>query len=74
MKEKSCVRSDRYLAGVLHSGCWAVVRPERRTGRKRVRCLLTRYRKGIDVLLSATAIGVMFLLGIWGFLIQLAQI
>jgi len=39
---------------------------------QKIRRLLGRYQKEIDVTLAATSIGVMFLTGIWSFLVQLA--
>ncbi len=70
MKRKSCITQNHYLQEALPTGCWARVNRNRPNSRK---CLLKRYQKKIDTTLAALAIGLMFLAGIWIFLIQLAE-
>jgi hypothetical protein len=71
MKEKITISSSHYLQGALPLGCWAPVCQKRQNILKR---LLKHYQKEIDRVLAAAAIGLMFLAGIWAFLIELAAV
>ena len=70
MKEKSSVNGNYCFQSILRSGCWVPVRSRRQKSFKR---LVARYQKEIDVTLAITVIGLMFLTGIWSFLVQLAE-
>ncbi len=67
MKDKGIINQGYNICTVLPLGCWAQGRYRRKGIMRR---LVERYRKGINAVLAATAIGVMFLMGIWGFLSQ----
>ncbi|HIP39219.1 MAG TPA: hypothetical protein EYG88_07580 [Desulfocapsa sulfexigens] len=70
MKEKIIVNGSHYLQDSLQFKCWTPVRKRRQCFIKR---LLKDYQKEIDSALAAAAIGLMFVLGTWCFLIQLAE-
>lgn len=73
MKGKGLLSGDRYLAGGLQSVWAETTRPgwQRRTIQWKE--VLVRHRKEFDALLSVSIIGGIFLLGIWVFLVQLAE-
>jgi len=71
MKEKISISGSHYLQEALPLGCWAPLRPKRGNPLQR---LLRHHQKKIDLLVAATAIGLMFLTGIWMFLIELAEV
>jgi hypothetical protein len=71
MKEKVSINDSHYLQDILPLGCWAPVRRKRQNLLKR---LFRYYQKEIDLVLATTAIGLMFLTGIWMFLIELAAV
>ena len=66
MKGKGFINGNHVLQGSIQSVCWVPIR------QRSFKRLVTRYQKEIDVTLAATAIGAMLLIGIWGFLTQLA--
>ncbi len=70
MKEKGIINQRYTFYTVLPTRGWAPGRCRRKGTMRR---LVERYQKEIDAVLAATAIGVMFLMGIWGFLSQLAE-
>lgn len=70
MKKKNCISQNHYLQEALPAGYWAQVNRNRYNPLKR---LIKRYQKEIDTALAALAIGLMFLVGIWAFLVQLAE-
>jgi hypothetical protein len=70
MKKKTCSSDNHYLQEALSTRCWAQDSRNRHKSRKR---LYQRYQKKIDSALATMAIGLMFLAGIWTFLIQLAE-
>lgn len=70
MKKKSCIGQHHYLHEALPAGCWTQINRNKHNSLKR---LIKRYQKRIDTALAAMAIGLMFLAGIWMFLIQLAE-
>ncbi len=70
MKKRICISQTHYLQEALPTGSWTQVSRKKHNPLKR---LLKRYQKGIDTALAAMAIGIMFLAGIWVFLIQLAE-
>ncbi len=69
MKEKGMTVQGNNFYAVLPLGCRAPVRYAKRGILRR---LVQKYQKEIDATLAATAIGTMLLMGIWGFLIELA--
>jgi len=71
MKEKISINDSHYLQDVLPLGCWTPVRLQRQNLLKR---LFRHYQKRLDLVLATTTIGLMFLIGIWMFLIELAEI
>ncbi len=71
MKKKISISGSHYLQEALPLGCWAPVRPKRQNTLQR---LFRHHQKKIDLLVAATAIGLMFLTGIWMFLIELAEV
>ena len=71
MKEKISISGSHYLQGALPLGCWAPLCQKRQNILKR---LVSAYQKEIDLVLAGTAIGLMFLAGIWTFLIELAEV
>ena len=71
MKEKSVTSSNPYFNETFQLGCWT---PSRNSSKKGFfRRLLRRHQKEIDTTLAVTIIGVMFLIGIWDFLVQLSE-
>ena len=71
MKEKSITNNSPYFQETTFQlQCWTPVRGSKQGFFKR---LLRRYQKEIDATFAATLIGAMFLIGIWCFLIQLAE-
>ncbi|MBU0961220.1 MAG: hypothetical protein KKD01_02010 [Proteobacteria bacterium] len=70
MKKSNRISQHHYLQQALPAGCWAQVNRNKNNSLKR---LLKRYQKKIDTAFAAMAIGLMFLTGIWVFLIQLAE-
>ncbi len=71
MKEKISISDRYYFQEVLPLGCWEPVRPK---GKNTLQRLFRHHQKKIDLLVAATAIGLMFLTGIWMFLIELAAV
>ncbi|MEN8198745.1 MAG: hypothetical protein ABFR63_01600 [Thermodesulfobacteriota bacterium] len=72
MKEKITIGSGHYLQEVLPLGCWPPLRRKRqKTGMRR---LLKQYQREVNGLMATTAIGLMFLTGVWLFLIELAEL
>ncbi|MEA3469739.1 MAG: hypothetical protein U9R57_16160 [Thermodesulfobacteriota bacterium] len=71
MKGKSDITGSPYFQNTLQVQCWPLVRRKKQSILKR---LLTQYQQEIDALWAATAVGFMFLLGIWEFLVQLAEL
>ena len=71
MKEKSIINGNQYFQEILPLGCWAPSSVRKQGGIKR---LLRRYQKEIDLLLVISALGLMFLAGIWTFLVELADV
>ncbi len=71
MKEKISISGSHYFQEALPLGCWVPVRPKRQ---KPLQRLFRQHQKKIDLLVAATAIGLMFLTGIWMFLIELAEV
>ena len=71
MKEKLAVdASEHYFQAALPLGCWKpTYRKKQNTGKQ----LLKKYQTRIDSTLAGAAIGLMFLTGIWMFLVQLAE-
>jgi hypothetical protein len=70
MKEKSIISGNHYFQEILPLGCWA---PVCRKKKSMVRRLGKRYQKGVDLVVAVLAVGVMFLVGIWVFLVELAE-
>ncbi len=73
MKRKDLVSGERCLAGGLQAVYWAVPRPEWHRKSVLWKGVLRRYRKQLTILLSVIIIGSVFLLGMWCFLVQLAE-
>ncbi len=73
MKGKSLVSGERYLAGGLQSVWCGATRPGWQGRTVQWKGVLARHRKEFNALLSVSIIGGIFLLGIWGFLVQLAE-
>jgi hypothetical protein len=71
MKEKISIGGSHYFQEALPLGSWVPVGRRRKNTLKRLR---GRYQKEIDLVLAATAIGLMFLVGIWAFLVELAAL
>ncbi len=71
MKEKLAMNaSEHYAQAALPPRCWkATCRKKQNTGRR----LLKKYQTRIDSTAAGAAIGLMFLTGIWMFLVQLAE-
>ena len=71
MKEKMAMQTggEHYFQPVLPLGCW---KPQSRVKKSRGKKLLKRYQEKIDTTLAGVAIGLMFLTGVWMFLVQLA--
>ena len=70
MKERMIVSGNHYLQNTLQIKCWTPVRKKKKGILKR---LLKDYQKEIDATLAAAAIGLVFVIGIWCFLVQLAE-
>lgn len=70
MKEKTIISGNPYLQEMLPSGCWAPVSRKKQSVVKR---MLKQYQEGVNLLLAVSAIGLMFLAGIWIFLVELAE-
>jgi hypothetical protein len=69
--EKKCIVSERpYVQELLPLGCRSVFSRKKQNVLK---SFLRRYQKGMDLVLAATAITLMFLTGIWAFFIELAE-
>lgn len=71
MKEKIIINGNQYFQEILPLGCWAPSRGRKQGVLKR---LLNRYQKEIDLLVVISALGLMFLAGIWTFLVELAEV
>jgi len=69
VKGKNYISRKQYGQGSLQSAIKVSNRFRKQNIMKR---LLGRYQKEIDVTLATACIGVMFLTGIWSFLVQLA--
>jgi len=70
MKKKFMVSESQYPQDVLPLGCWGLVSRKKKNPLK---ALIHRYQKSIDFMMVLTAITLMFLAGIWAFLIELAE-
>lgn len=71
MKDKLAMNSgQQHYQTVLTPRCWKPVRRRKQSGWKQ---LLEKYQTRIDTTLAGVAIGLMFLTGIWMFLVQLAE-
>ncbi len=70
MKGKMIINGSHYLQNPLQIRCWTPVKKRKQGIIKR---LLRDYQKEIDAILAAAAIGLMFVIGIWCFLVQLAE-
>ena len=70
MEKKFIVNESPYLQEVLPLGCWSALSQKKQNVFK---SFLRRYQRGMDLVLAATAITLMFLAGIWVFLIELAE-
>jgi len=70
MKEKNFTNSGPYFQETFQVRCWRPVKNNKQAFLQR---LLRRYQKTIDTTLAITLIGTMFLIGIWCFLVQLAE-
>lgn len=71
MKEKFVVSGSHFFQGTFQLRCWT---PVSRNRQSILKCLLRRYQKVIDVTFAVTIIGTMILIGIWRFLVQLAEL
>ncbi len=70
MKQKMTINGSHYLQNSFQIRCWTPARKRKQGILKR---LLRDYQKEIDATLAAGAIGLMFVIGIWCFLVQLAE-
>jgi hypothetical protein len=70
MKEKNFITTGPYFQETFQLRCWTPVKNNKQTFVKR---LIKRYQKTIDTTFAITLIGTMFLIGIWCFLVQLAE-
>jgi hypothetical protein len=70
MKGKNFTNSSSYFHEAFQIRCWRPVKNSKQAFLKR---LIRRYQKTIDTTFSITIIGTMFLIGIWCFLVQLAE-
>lgn len=71
MKEKLAIHTgEHYFQTALISRCWKPVCRKKQNGWKQ---LLGKYQTRINATLAGAAIGLMFLTGIWVFLVQLAE-
>jgi len=70
MDKKNIVSESPYLQEVLPPGYWSALSRKKKNSLK---SFLRRYQKGMDLVLAASAITLMFLAGIWAFLIELAE-
>ena len=70
MKEKMIINGSHYLQNSLQIRCWTPVKKRKQGILKR---LLRDYQKEIDATLAAAVIGIMFVIGMWCFLVQLAE-
>jgi len=70
VKGRKIISKKQYGNGSLQSVFWVSNKFRKQN---RVKRLLGRYQKEIDVTLAATCIGVMFLAGVWSFMVQLAR-
>ncbi len=71
MEKKIVFRQSQYLQEVLPLGCWEDV------GRKKqglLKLLVRRCQKRIDLAVATVSLTLMFLVGIWVFLIELAKL
>lgn len=73
MKKKNCIGQNHYLQAAfpIPPGSWAQFRSNNNPNS--LKRLFRRYQKVIDTTLATMAIGLMFLGGIWIFLVQLAE-
>ena len=70
MEKKIIVSESPYLQEVLPLGCWSALSRKKKNS---VKSFLRRYRKGMDLVLAASAITLMFLAGIRVFLVEFAE-
>ncbi len=70
MKEKSIIATGHCFQESFQVQRWVAVRKKRKYT---IRRLCRSYQKEINSMFSATFIGVMFVIGIWCFLVQLAE-
>ncbi len=71
MKEKTVMNSsEHYVQALLPLGCWTPVCKKKQSTWKR---MLKKHQTQIDTIISCVAIGLMFLTGIWMFLVQFAE-
>ena len=71
MKGKRFASGSHYFQNTLQLQCWTPVKRRKQSLFKR---LLKHYQKELDAVLAASTVGLMFLLGIWGVLVQLAEL
>ena len=70
MKEKSIANASNYFQQIIQLQCRIPIRERKQSLLKH---LIKHYQKALDVTFAATIIGAMFLIGIWYFLVQLAE-
>lgn len=70
MREKSLINGSPYFQEVFQIRCWIPVKSSKQVFFKR---LFRRYQNVIDTTVAAIIIGTMFLIGMWSFLVQLAE-
>ena len=71
MKEKMTMHTNKhYFQTVLPLGCWKPIHRRKQTYGKQ---LLKKYQTRIHNTLAGVTIGLMFLTGIWVFLVELAE-
>lgn len=71
MKERMTMNTnEHYFKTVLPLGCWKPICRRKQTSGKQ---LLKKYQTRIDNTLAGVTIGLMFLTGIWVFLVELAE-
>lgn len=70
MRGKMIIRGNHYFHNSARIKCWTPVNKRKQDILKR---LLRKYQKEIDTTLAMVAIGFMFVIGVWCFLVQLAE-
>ncbi len=73
MKNKMTTESGQCYQTILPLGCWKPIEKNRKGQNVWWQRLVKQHQNAIDSALAGAAIALMFLTGIWVFLVQLAE-